>query len=337
MLAQEYGLKSSLHTPLAGWCDPRTYASEMHRMDRFGTRLTWKPSDGFVLPNLCGTSLQYLTETANRLKTLARDGAAFFMFDGNLYDAECWDPNHGHEVPARVEEYVKATCRLARMVHAEYPNVLIEMHDPVTSGFPHIRTCPIYYGHGHCPEGEQYCDAAGFDSIWAFELMWKPMEDLLSGRSIALYYYNLAYNLPLYIHIDLRTDNQNALVFWWNASTCRHLRIGGTHPDAMVREGQKEAMKNYRRLKRYFASGSFYGIDELTHVHSDHEGKSAVMNCFNLDAQPIEREVSFEPARLGLSPSKTYQFSGATFRRSGDVYTGVVHIPERGHILIEVT
>ena len=34
-------------------------------------------------------------------------------------------------------------------------------------------------------------------------------------------------SLPLYIHIDLRTDNRNALVFWWYASTCRHLGIGG--------------------------------------------------------------------------------------------------------------
>ena len=63
--------------------------------------------------------------------------------------------------------------------------------------------------------------------------MWAPMEDLLSGRAITLYYYNLAYGLPLYIHIDLRADNQNALVFW-NASTCRHLGIGGTHKDAAV-------------------------------------------------------------------------------------------------------
>jgi hypothetical protein len=167
--------------------------------------------------------------------------------------------------------------------------------------------------------------------------MWKPMEDLTSGRSIALYYYNLAYSLPLYIHIDLRTDNQNAVVFWWNASTCRHLGIGGTHPDPAVRQAQKEGMANYRRLKPYFALGAFYGIDEQTHVHSAREGKSAVMNCFNLEEHRVEREIRFEPAQLGLSPNRPYQFSGATLSRSGDAYVGTVSIPALGHTLVEVT
>jgi hypothetical protein len=231
MLKQDYGLKSSLHTPLSGWCDPTSYPAEMHRLDRSGHRLTWERANGFDSSPLCGASRQYVEETARRLITLARDGSAFFMFDGTGYHAECWDPQHGHRIPARREEHVQATCRLARMVHAEYPQVLIEMHDPVVGGQP-CRSAPIYYGHGRATTGEQFPQALGFDSVWAFELMWMPREDLLSGRAIALYYYNLAYNIPLYIHIDLRTDNLNALVFWWNASTCRHLGIGGTHEDA---------------------------------------------------------------------------------------------------------
>ena len=145
--------------------------------------------------------------------------------------------------------------------------------------------------------------------------MWMPMQDLLSGHSIALYYYNLAYSLPIYLHIDLRTDNRNALVFWWNASTCRHLGIGGTHPDAAVRTAQKEGMANYRRLKPYFAAATFYGIDEQTHVHSDEKTNTAVMNCFNLSNVPIEKEIRFDPAQLGLSSAKTYQFSGGGFHR----------------------
>ncbi len=96
-------------------------------------------------------------------------------------------------------------------------------------------------------------------------------------------------------------------------------------------------MTNYRRLKPYFALGAFYGIDEQTHVHSAREGKSAVMNCFNLEAHRVEREIRFEPAQLGLSPNKTYQFSGATFSRSGDAYVGTVGIPALGHTLVEVT
>jgi hypothetical protein len=335
MLANDYGLKSSLHTPLSGWCDPSSYPVEAHRLDRFGERAQWDRSAGFSESVLCGASQQYLTVTGERLKTLCQGGAAFFMFDGTAYHEECWDPNHGHQVPSRLEEHGQATCRLARMVHADFPNVLIEMHDPALGGAP-MRACPIYYGYGKAPEGEQVSQALGFDTVWAFELMWKPMEDLTSGRSIALYYYNLAYSLPLYIHIDLRTDNQNAVVFWWNASTNRHLGIGGTHPDPAVQHAQKEGMANYRRLKPYFAVGQFYGIDEQTHVHTAKDGKSAVMNCFNLDDHAAEHEIRFEPAKLGLSPTKTYQFSGATFSRSGDAYVGKVSIPSLGHTLVEV-
>src|ERR1035438_2056656 len=271
MLANEYGLKSSLHTPLSGWCDPTSYPLEAHRLDRFGRRAMWdtssKFSSGFSEPVLCGASQQYLTVTADRLKALARDGAAFFMFDGTAYHEECWDPNHGHQLPSGREEHSQATCRLARMVHADYPNVLIEMHDPPLGGVA-MHASPIYYGYGRCPEGEQFCQALGFDTVWAFELMWKPLLDLTSGHSVALYYYNLAYSLPLYIHIDLRSDNENAVVFWWNASTCRHLGIGGTHLDPATRQAQQQGMANYRRLKPYFAAGAFCGIDEQTHVHT---------------------------------------------------------------------
>jgi hypothetical protein len=168
--------------------------------------------------------------------------------------------------------------------------------------------------------------------------MWKPMDDLLSGHSIALYYYNLAYSLPLYIHIDLRTDNKNALVFWWNASTCRHLGIGGTHPDAEVRKAQKDGMAAYRRLKPYFASGVFFGIDEQTHLHSAPDGQSAVINCFNLGDNDTEREIRFAPARVGLATGKDFKISGGSaFRRSGDLYVGTARIPARGHTLIEVS
>jgi hypothetical protein len=334
MLSRDYRLKSSLHTPLSGWCDPTTYPVEAYRLDRFGNRAAWDSSLGISDSVICGASEQYLEETARRLKTLAKDGATFFMFDGTAYREECWDPNHGHPVPARLEEHCQAVCRLARMVHAEFPNVLIEMHDPASGGSPN-RTCPIYYGHDSSPEREKKVPASGFDSVWAFELMWKPMEDLLSGRSVALYYYNLAYSLPLYIHVDLRTDNQNAIVFWWNASTCRHLGIGGTHPDRAIHEVHRQSMATYLRLKRHFASGVFFGIDEQTHVHCHSNKTSAVINCFNLEDHPVEREIRFDPAQFGLAPSETWRFSGASFRKSEDSYIAETAIVARGHVLIE--
>ena len=133
MLQQDYGLKSSLHTPLSGWCDPSSYPVAANRVDRFGKRRMWDRATGFLGSPLCGSSDQYINTTADRLKTLAKGGAAFFMFDGTNYHEECWDPNHGHQVPARLEEHDQARSRLARMVHAEYPDVLIEMHNPTPS------------------------------------------------------------------------------------------------------------------------------------------------------------------------------------------------------------
>ena len=327
MLKRDYGLKSSLHTPLSGWCDASSYPEEAYRVDRFGRRLTWSRASGFGASPLCGASRQYVEETARRLKLLAREGAAFFMFDGDQYHGECWDRAHGHVVPARREEHVQACCRLARSVHAEYPQVLIEMHGP----------SPIYYGHGIAPGDPDLTTVSGFDSVWAFELMWMPMDDLLSRRSLALYYYSLAYSLPLYIHIDLRTDNQNALVFWWNASTCRHLGIGGTHKDPQVQRAHKEAMVHYRRLKPYFAAGTFYGLEEMIHLHRHPAASAAVINCFNLEEQAVERSIEFEPARFGLDPAKEYRVTGASSRRDPDRYTLEASIPARGHVLVEIS
>jgi hypothetical protein len=327
MLRRDYSLKSSLHTPLSGWCDASSYPEEAYRVDRFGRRLTWTRASGFGASPLCGASHQYVEETARRLKLLAHDGAAFFMFDGDQYHGECWDPKHGHIVPSRRDEHVQACCRLARLVHAEYPHVLIEMHGP----------SPIYYGHGIAPGNTDLAGVSGFDSVWAFELMWMPMDDLLSRHSLALYYYSLAYSEPLYIHIDLRTDNQNALVFWWNASTCRHLGIGGTHKDPQVQHAHKQAMADYRRLKPFFAAGAFYGIDEMTHVHRHPQAAAAVINCFNLEDQPAERSVEFVPARFGLDPSKQYRIAGAPSHFSSDRYSIEAAIPGRGHLLVEVS
>lgn len=335
MLARDYGLKSSLHTPLSGWCNPRSYPAETYRLDRFGNRLKWDKARGFLASPLCGASRQYIAETARRLKALARDGAAYFMFDGTMYHGECWDAQHGHGVPARREEHAQSICRLARLVHEEYPNVLIEMHDPIVGGQT-IRYAPAYYGHGRAPEGEEAARALGFDSVWAFELMWMPMQDLLSGRAIALYYYNLAYNLPLYIHIDLRTDNRNALVFWWNASTCRHLGIGGTHKDPAVQAAHREAMEAYRRLEPFFKAGTFYGIEETIHVHVHPTRPAAVINCFNLDEKPLREEVEFAPQAFGLPPDRAYTFHGIPSKASSGRYLLQFDVPAHGHRLAEV-
>jgi hypothetical protein len=320
MLRRDYGLSLSLHTPMAGWCNPGSYDRSLDRMRADGSR---------VEGSLCAMSRQYGDETFRRLDALAGAGARFFMFDGTIYSGECWDPAHGHELPARTDAQVRAMNGLARRVHRKHPDVLIEMHDQLLGGTPY-RHVPAYLGYGESAEGR------GFDTVWAFELMWDPMSDLAGGHSIALYYYNLAYSIPLYIHIDLRSDNGQALMLWWNISTCRHLGLGGSHKDPAVRKVHQDAMAAYRRLKPLFASGVFYGIDEETHVHRERSGPRAVVNCFNLAKEPTHREIQFQPERFGLDPARRYRIAGGATRRSGNRYTVEVAIPAYGHTLLEV-
>jgi hypothetical protein len=323
LLRSKYGLRLSLHTPLTNWVAPLCdVIPGTDRLDRDGKVIPFSP---------CGASRQYIDETSRRLTTLAGAGVAFFMFDGTWFNGDCWSMHHGHSVPSTMAEHVDATNRLARLVHKDSPDVLIEMHDQAVGGSS-IRYVPTYYGHGKDQSGIR-----SFDSIWAFELMWDPMADLISGHSVALYYYNLAYSLPLYIHIDLRTDNAEALVFWWNASTCRHLGIGGTSNDPLVRAAHKSAMLQYRRYKDFFSQGIFYGIDEMTHVHRHPHRNAAIVNCFNLDSAPVEKSVTFEPRQLGLPPDLTYQFSGTPASKRTDSYIARVRVPALGHALIEVT
>jgi hypothetical protein len=326
-LKRDFGLSVSLHTPMSGWCNPTSYSRDIDRMRRDGTR---------VKLSLCGASRQYVEESHRRLDALARDGVTFFMFDGTIYHGECWDPNHGHPLPSRRHEHVEAMSRLARLVHEKYPRVQIEMHDQVVGGST-LRYAPTYYGYGAPPPGYKGPNALGFDTVWAFELMWDPMTDLVGGHSIALYYYNLAYSVPLYIHIDLRKDNPQSLMLWWNASTCRHLGIGGTHADPKVQKSHKEAMAAYRRLKPFFAEGTFYGIDEVTHVHRHPTERAAVINCFNLEEQKTRRTFRFEPSRFGLDSGRTHKVTGAVTRKAGAGLDIEVEIAGYGHTLIEVT
>ena len=326
LLRKEYGLKVSLHCPLSGWCNPSSYSRDLDRMGPDGKRIE---------RSLCGSSRQYVEESAKRFDALGRSGAAYFMFDGTMFNGECWDPGHGHAVPSTREEHVQATNRLARLVHKTHPHILIEMHDQMLGGTI-IRYVPTYYGHGMPPQGLDHPRAHGYDCVWAYELMWDPMTDLVGGHSIALYYYNLAYSVPLYIHIDLRKDNEHALMLWWNMSTCRYLGIGGTHNDIRIRRTQKEAMTTYRRLSPIFKAGRFYGIDEQTHVHVHPTKLEAVVNCFNLGERSTTRTVRFDPAKYGLDPGKSYRIEGADFRREGDTYRSEVEIPGYGHRLLEI-
>lgn len=224
-------------------------------------------------PLFCFGSQQYLAAAEQRLLDLAAAGVTFFMYDGTWYSGDCADPAHGHPIPYRVSDHLRACLDLCRRVKAQYPDIVIELHDMLAGG-DRPRMTPVYYGYA--PDT--------YDDNWGFELMWDPMADLRQGRGLALYDYNLGCNIPAYLHIDLRKDNQHAVMLWWFASTCRHLGIGGTHADPVAAAAQREAMAYYARHAAHFKRGEFHGLSEEVHVHS--LDGSAVVNAFNLSDEP---------------------------------------------------
>jgi hypothetical protein len=165
--------------------------------------------------------------------------------------------------------------------------------------------------------------------------MWNSMDDLLSRRAVSLYYFNLAYNIPFYLHVGLKSDNANALVFWWFASTCRHLGVGGKHADSAVWEAQKQAVRQYKELKRFYTQGEFFGLDEMVHAHTLKDFNQSVINVFNLDDKPVERQIKFRLAEIGLRKG-TVQIEGAPFEQKDDEITLNLDIPARGHCLVKV-
>jgi hypothetical protein len=287
-IQSKYGLKVSLHTPLASWMSlgspmgpgigPQTYPAAARRKAKIGAS------------TICLGSKAYLDEAARRLLNNCADGVAFLMFDGNAYQGGCEDPTHGHPVPFTKEDHMRANLDLARRVHEKYPAVLIEMHDMLMGG-ANPRTTPVYYKYGL---------PGSYDSNWGFELMWNPMEDIASGRARSLYYYDLSCNVPIYLHIDLRGDTPGCVVLWWYASTCRHLGIGGTHGNPAVVAAQKTAMRRYHELQRFFKRGEFYGINEEVHLHALPEENAFVVNLFNLSDQKKTVGGSIDLGRMGL-------------------------------------
>ncbi len=320
MIREKYGLRGvSLWCSLAGV--PPTIGDPSACPP--GTQVLSK--DGKRSPLLvCCASPGFLDTKEKRLCEVCRNGAVFLMFDSDQYSGPCYDRTHGHSVPSTREEHAKALFELARRIKAKYPQVLIELHDPIT-GPSGIHYTPSYFG---------YAPPNSFDCLWGHEFMWNSMDDLLSGRAVSLYYYNLAYGIPLYLHVGLKTDNENALVFWWYASTCRHLGVGG-QPAPAVWEAEKRAMRTYLPLKRFYTQGEFYGIEETVHAHTLPNLRESVLNVFNLSDKPVVKEVRFRLADVGL-PAGSVQIDGAAFTAEGDEVAMRVAIPARGQRLLKV-
>ncbi len=313
MLRDKYGMALALHTPLAPWSNHASYPASARQMG----------ADGLRRDDLCVLSGEYQALKAARLSALCRDGAYFLMYDGSWYDQACHDPAHGHSVPSTRQAHVDAILRLAQAVHADYPQAVIEQHDPIIGpGTP--RYAPTYFMHAK---------PGAFDELWGFEYMLNALEDLASRRALALYYLNLAYSIPVYLHFDLRTDNANAMGFWWFASTCRHLGFGGQPGDPATWAAHKQAMQTYLAHKRCFTQGVFYGLDELTHAHTLADAGACVLNCFNLDDGSVTRALQFKLSDVGLAGA-ALTVAGATGALVDGVVALSVTIPAQGHQLV---
>jgi hypothetical protein len=315
-LKEEYGMALALHAPLAPWSEPKEFPIEAQIMDKAGNRVGL----------LCTASPAYIDNKVARLKELCKNGAYFLMYDGSWFQGGCWDKTHGHSLPITHQEHLDAILKIQQEIHKEYPNVLIEQHDPMTGpGTP--RYTPTYFMHAK---------PGAFDELWGYEYMINAIDDVVvSRRAGSLFYFNLAYGIPVYLHIDLRSDNAQAVGFWWFASTCRHLGIGGKSKDPAIWAAHKEAMKTYNQLKRFFAQGVFYGLDETIHCHTLPDLGQSVVNCFNLDDKPIQKQIRFRPSEIGLADDAV-KIDGAPFRQNGDEITVDLAIPARGHVLLKV-
>lgn len=166
------------------------------------------------------------------------------------------------------------------------PNILIEAH-------PRGVVHPHYYQHG-LPDS--------FDENWGFECMWNPLEDLLSHQAFQLYEYNLAYSIPLYLHINENSDNENMLQFWWYASVVRHLGIGGlNNRNSKKFLGLKNAVILYKKIKPFLVRGKFYGIDPTTHLHLLEDRKGAVIIAVNLTSKTVSKIVKLNMTKYPIN------------------------------------
>jgi hypothetical protein len=316
-LKRDYQLELSLHLMMHTKStaeDPRIY-----RRDKQGDIIRWQGlyEGGYI----CPATDAWKDQKTARLLELAKAGVTFFMFDFcdyglagtnsgiSLHSAEaCWCPDHGHAVPMSLEEHSSGVVEVMRRVKALYPDLLIEAHDRIAGGIQDYL--PLYYEHA-MPGG------ATFDEHWGFEYMWNPYMDLLSGKALSLYEYNLAFDIPLYLHINLGFDNVGALAFWWYASTCRHLGLGGIKPGHKNWEGHVLAMRTYLRLKPFFAEGRFVGLSRTLHGHVLDDRKLAVLVAFNLASDTIELRQEIDLGLLGLPETARLEGPGITSEAGG--------------------
>ncbi|QGQ98044.1 hypothetical protein EHS13_25690 [Paenibacillus psychroresistens] len=293
-LKTDYGLNLGYRTILRSYRKHWDEAYSVQHSYGLMKPETMEPVWGYHFWEPCLCSPEFFAEKLRRILAISKQGIRFMMFDEMDWRGPCYDPNHGHAVPSTALDHIEAVYRLAAEVRRQCPDLLTEVHDAVWP-WSNSLYAPTYFRQG--AEG-----IGAYDENWGFEYMWNCIEDLQTGKALALYYYNLGSSIPLYLHITMAADNDACVFFWWTASTVRHMGIGGkfSHPSvefagalaAYDRETRFQSysdhMKLYQLIKPYMVRGIFHGIAEHIHLHTLEEHQGGVINIFNLTEEDQE-------------------------------------------------
>jgi len=324
-LKQEYGLELGYRVILRCYIDHWPHRYLLKHPDREPGPRENVPAAWVELPlwEMCLCNREFWQEKLRRILEISRHGIRFMMFDEMDWRGPCHDATHGHPVPTTPLDHIRAVYDLSNEVRRQCPGLIVEVHDPVWPWCTSIYA-PTYLGQG-------FGDRGSYDENWGFEYMWECISDLKSGKALALYYYNLGCNIPLYLHITMAADNDNCLFFWWAASTVRHLGIGGkfSHKTVEPPEGlpahdpekrfaaYQQQMEVYRRLKPYFVRGRFHGIAENIHLHTLATAKGGVVAVFNLTDDEQDFQFCVPSASLGADCAMTVVGAEATWTTNG--------------------
>jgi len=295
---EEYGLKLALHLMMN--FEGEDGPDEFYLRSKTGVKVVADPYTNLF--SLCANNY-WVEEKTRKVLELAKEGIDFFMFDFTDFSTfmvdniGCFSKDHGHEVPMLRNTHAENIFKVIQNVKKKFPHILIEAH---TRGVKPRH--PLYYQH-NLPHS--------FDENWGFECMWNPMQDLLSGRATQLFEYNLAYSIPLYLHINENSDNENMLQFWWYASLARHLGIGGlkdkNNPKYKI---LKQAMIFYKTIKSIMTRGTFYGLDYNVHLHVAEDKASGVITAYNLTSRNKRVIIQSDLSKYGLQVSKAEIYNG---------------------------
>lgn len=340
ILKEEYGLDLAYRTILRTYRDYWPHRYMVKHPDREVGPLEYYPAVGPDGWEPCLANREFWQEKLRRILAISKHGVRFMMFDEMDWRGPCHDPSHGHSVPSTPIEHVRAVYALAREVRRQCPGLTAEVHDPVWPWSISVYV-PTYFGQGF---GEQ----GSYDENWGFEYMWDCLNDLRSGRALALYYYALGCNVPLYLHITMAADNDACVFFWWTASTVRHLGIGGKTSNKTIEPAgglppydpearfaaYQSAMQTYNRLKPFFARGRFHGISEHIHLHTLPGVAGGVINAFNLT--DAEQRITFRAPLGRLGTAQPLPVKGAEAAWDDEAVTLSLTLPAMSPALIEI-